>query len=125
MCSPTKINAHDAPAEHVRAANAWGILNRRGSAHDGESSAGANGCKRVQPIRAPGLGTHIAQRREHSSQRCGLVFESRSSEVSRRSRPDKHLDANAETPSITRLEGSRWRGGRLWSWNRIRERGPE
>src|SRR5215213_3400114 len=26
-------------------------------------------------------------------------------------------DADAETPSITRLEGSRWRGGRLWSWN--------
>src|SRR5580700_5241448 len=25
---------------------------------------------------------------------------------------------HAETPSITRLEGSRWRGGRLWSWNR-------
>jgi hypothetical protein len=24
----------------------------------------------------------------------------------------------AETLSITRLEGSRWRGGRLWSWNR-------
>jgi hypothetical protein len=31
--------------------------------------------------------------------------------------PDEHADANAETPSITRLEGSRWRGGRLWSWN--------
>ncbi len=24
----------------------------------------------------------------------------------------------AEALSITRLEGSRWRGGRLWSWNR-------
>jgi hypothetical protein len=33
---------------------------------------------------------------------------------------DEHLDANAETPSITRLEGSRWRGGRLWSWNQDR-----
>jgi hypothetical protein len=32
--------------------------------------------------------------------------------------PDEYPDANAETPSITRLEGSRWRGGRLWSWNR-------
>src|SRR5580765_4867725 len=32
--------------------------------------------------------------------------------------PDEHPDAHAETPSITRLEGSRWRGGRLWSWNR-------
>src|SRR4029453_6604233 len=31
--------------------------------------------------------------------------------------PDEHSDAHAETPSITRLEGSRWRGGRLWSWN--------
>ena len=31
--------------------------------------------------------------------------------------PDEHPDADAETPSITRLEGSRWRGGRLWSWN--------
>src|SRR5688572_5839635 len=30
---------------------------------------------------------------------------------------DEHPDARAETPSITRLEGSRWRGGRLWSWN--------
>jgi hypothetical protein len=29
-----------------------------------------------------------------------------------------HLDASAETLSITRLEGSRWRGGRLWRWNR-------
>ena len=29
-------------------------------------------------------------------------------------------DADAGTPSITRLEGSRWRGGRLWSWNRDR-----
>ena len=28
------------------------------------------------------------------------------------------LDADAEALSITRLEGSRWRGGRLWSWNR-------
>jgi hypothetical protein len=37
--------------------------------------------------------------------------------VSRRSRLDEHLDGDAETPSITRLEGSRWRGGRLWSWN--------
>lgn len=27
-------------------------------------------------------------------------------------------DADAEALSITRLEGSRWRGGRLWSWNR-------
>ena len=27
-------------------------------------------------------------------------------------------DADAETRSITRLEGSRWRGGRLWSWIR-------
>ena len=35
------------------------------------------------------------------------------------------LDADAETLSITRLEGSRWRGGRLWSWNRDPERGPE
>ena len=25
---------------------------------------------------------------------------------------------DAEALSITRLEGSRWRGGRLWSWNR-------
>src|SRR5438093_10116929 len=25
--------------------------------------------------------------------------------------------AHAESLSITRLEGSRWRGGRLWSWN--------
>src|SRR5688572_18003013 len=31
---------------------------------------------------------------------------------------DEHPDARAEIPSITRLEGSRWRGGRLWSWNR-------
>jgi hypothetical protein len=31
--------------------------------------------------------------------------------------PGEHPDADAETPSITRLEGSRWRGGRLWSWN--------
>jgi hypothetical protein len=30
--------------------------------------------------------------------------------------PDEHPDGHAETPSITRLEGSRWRGGRLWSW---------
>ena len=29
-------------------------------------------------------------------------------------------DADAEALSITRLEGSRWRGGRLWSWNRDR-----
>jgi hypothetical protein len=29
---------------------------------------------------------------------------------------DEHLDVRAETPSITRLEGSRWRGGRLWSY---------
>jgi len=28
------------------------------------------------------------------------------------------LGADAEALSITRLEGSRWRGGRLWSWNR-------
>jgi hypothetical protein len=28
----------------------------------------------------------------------------------------RQLNAGAETPSITRLEGSRWRGGRLWSW---------
>ena len=28
------------------------------------------------------------------------------------------LEADAEALSITRLEGSRWRGGRLWSWNR-------
>ena len=28
------------------------------------------------------------------------------------------LDVEAEALSITRLEGSRWRGGRLWSWNR-------
>jgi hypothetical protein len=40
--------------------------------------------------------------------------------VSRRSMPDEHPDAHAETPSITRLEGSRWRGGRLWSWNQDR-----
>jgi len=26
-------------------------------------------------------------------------------------------DVEAEALSITRLEGSRWRGGRLWSWN--------
>ena len=38
------------------------------------------------------------------------------SEVSRREWLDEHLDADAETPSITRLEGSRWRGGRLWSY---------
>jgi hypothetical protein len=38
------------------------------------------------------------------------------SEVSRRESLDEQLDANAETPSITRLEGSRWRGGRLWSY---------
>ena len=30
----------------------------------------------------------------------------------------EYPDARAESPSITRLEGSRWRGGRLWSWNR-------
>jgi hypothetical protein len=29
--------------------------------------------------------------------------------------------AGAESLSITRLEGSRWRGGRLWSWNRDRQ----
>jgi hypothetical protein len=27
-----------------------------------------------------------------------------------------HFDVDAEALSITRLEGSRWRGGRLWSW---------
>jgi hypothetical protein len=32
-----------------------------------------------------------------------------------------HADASAEALSITRLEGSRWRGGRLWS----RELGSE
>ena len=30
---------------------------------------------------------------------------------------DEHPEADAEALSITRLEGSRWRGGRLWSWN--------
>ena len=38
------------------------------------------------------------------------------SEVPRRELLDECLDAGAETPSITRLEGSRWRGGRLWSY---------
>ena len=38
--------------------------------------------------------------------------------MSRRTTLDEHPEAKAETPSITRLEGSRWRGGRLWSWNR-------
>jgi hypothetical protein len=38
------------------------------------------------------------------------------SEVSRREELDEHLDASAETPSITRLEGSRWCDGRLWSY---------
>ena len=37
--------------------------------------------------------------------------------MARRTRLDEHPEADAETPSITRLEGSRWRGGRLWSWN--------
>jgi hypothetical protein len=32
--------------------------------------------------------------------------------VSRREWLVEQLDAGAETPSITRLEGSRWRGGR-------------
>ena len=36
---------------------------------------------------------------------------------------DTQLDADAEALSITRLEGSRWRGGRLWSWKwDLRER---
>ena len=30
---------------------------------------------------------------------------------------DARPDADTETLSITRLEGRRWRGGRLWSWN--------
>ena len=38
------------------------------------------------------------------------------SEVSRFPWLDEHLDTSAETPSITRLEGSRWRGRRLWSY---------
>src|SRR5262245_31051369 len=38
------------------------------------------------------------------------------SEVSRRASLDEALGANAETLSITRLEGSRCRGGRLWSY---------
>ena len=38
------------------------------------------------------------------------------SEVPRRELLDECLDAGAETPSITRLEGSRWHGGRLWSY---------
>jgi hypothetical protein len=33
------------------------------------------------------------------------------SEVSRRESTGEYPDAGAETPSITRLEGSRWRGG--------------
>jgi hypothetical protein len=40
------------------------------------------------------------------------------SEVSRPEELDEQLDLRAETPSITRLEGSRWRGGRLWSYKR-------
>ncbi len=30
-------------------------------------------------------------------------------------RRESQLEADAEALSITRLEGSRWRGGRLWS----------
>src|SRR5262249_4787694 len=36
--------------------------------------------------------------------------------VSRREQVAKQPDGDAETRSITRLEGSRWRGGRLWSY---------
>ena len=47
------------------------------------------------------------------------------SEVSRPELLDKHLDVRAETPSITRLEGSRWRGGRLWSYKQDPGRGVD
>jgi hypothetical protein len=40
--------------------------------------------------------------------------------VPRRKELRCELDVEAEALSITRLEGSRWRGGRLWSWNRDR-----
>ena len=46
----------------------------------------------------------------------GPVWSLALSEVSRPELLDGHLDVRAETPSITRLEGSRWRGGRLWSY---------
>ena len=73
--------------------------------------------------------------RHHSVTRAERVG-SRSTGASRVDSPDKSLafigsgsaheartstsDAGAETLSITRLEGSRWRGGRLWSWNQDR-----
>jgi len=60
------------------------------------------------------LGRDITRGREH--RRITPALSLALSVVSRREWLGEQLDAGAETPSITRLEGSRWHGGRLWSY---------
>ena len=59
--------------------------------------------------------TGLASSSVEASRRIGPHWTFALSEVSRRESLNEYLDAGAETPSITDFEGSRWRGGRLWS----------